>query len=64
MLDSLERLGGKEARKLVRHEEDPKIMKIVCSWPGAFDVRRSLALGFKGDKDFDSFVRQYMADRA
>jgi D-erythronate 2-dehydrogenase len=63
MLDSLERLGGKKARKLVRHEEDPKIMKIVCSWPGAFDVRRSQALGFKGDKDFDSFVRQYMADR-
>jgi len=35
-------------------------MDIVCSWPGAFDVRRPLSLGFVADVDFDAMVRQYM----
>lgn len=64
MLDSLERLGGKEARMRVRYEEDARIMDIVCSWPGALDISRSLALGFRADRDFDAVVRQYRAECA
>lgn len=64
MLESLERLGGAAARECVRHEEDPRIRDIVCSWPGAFDVRRALSLGFEADTDFDSVLRQYMAEPA
>lgn len=62
MLDSLERLGGGEARARVRHEEHRRIIDIVCSWPGAFDVRRARQLGFKSDEDFDAVVRQYMGE--
>lgn len=62
MLDSLERIGGSEARALVRHEEDRRVMDIVCSWPGAFDVHRALGLGFKRDEDFDAVLRQYAAE--
>jgi len=59
MLDSLERVGGKEARDRVTLGADQRIMDIVCSWPGAFDVDRLLALGFRRDESFDDVVRQY-----
>jgi nucleoside-diphosphate-sugar epimerase len=60
MLDSLERLGGKAARARVSLCEVPRIMAIVCSWPGAFDVSRPLALGFEADANFDAIMKQYM----
>ncbi|MBO1073678.1 D-erythronate dehydrogenase [Roseomonas marmotae] len=59
MLASLERVGGAASRALVSHELEQRVMDIVCSWPGAFDVARPLALGFTRDSDFDSVVRQY-----
>lgn len=61
MLASLERLGGAAARGRVRCEPDERTMRIVCSWPGAFDVSRPLALGFSADRDIDSVVRQFIA---
>jgi nucleoside-diphosphate-sugar epimerase len=59
MLASLERVGGAAARKLVSLEPEQRIIDIVCSWPGDFDVTRALALGFTRDGDFDAVVRQY-----
>lgn len=61
MLDTLERHGGPAARALVRCEPDPAVMRIVCSWPGAFDVSRALELGFTADPDVDSIIRQFIA---
>lgn len=63
MLASLERLGGAAARARVRCEPDDRIMRIVCTWPGAFDVSRALRLGFRADRDIDSIVRQFMAEQ-
>jgi hypothetical protein len=63
MLDSLERVAGGAVRGRVRCELDPRIMRIVCTWPGAFDVSRALRLGFRVDRDIDSVVRQFMAER-
>ena len=60
MLDSLERLAGPSARARVRCAVDAKVMQIVSTWPGAFDVRRALTLGFVTDRDVDSIVQQYM----
>jgi D-erythronate 2-dehydrogenase len=62
MLDSLERLGGRTARARVACTPEKRIIDIVCSWPGDFDVRRPLSLGFKVDADFDAIVRQYMGE--
>ena len=64
MLDSLERLAGATARSLVGCEPDPATMRIVCGWPGAFEVSRPLRLGFLGDESIDAVVRQFMAERA
>ena len=63
MLATLERVAGPEARGRVRCEPDPRITQIVCTWPGAFDVSRALRLGFSVDRDIDSIVRQFVAER-
>jgi hypothetical protein len=36
-------------------------MRIVLTWPGAFDVSRALGLGFAVDRDVDSIVRKFIA---
>ena len=43
---------------------DRRIMQIVCSWPGAFDVSRALRLGFSADRDIDGIIRQFMAEQS
>ncbi|MEO1910698.1 MAG: D-erythronate dehydrogenase [Paracoccus sp. (in: a-proteobacteria)] len=63
MLDSLERLVSPDARARVALTRDQRIIDIVCSWPGAFDVTRARALGFGADTDFDAILRQFLADR-
>jgi nucleoside-diphosphate-sugar epimerase len=60
LLDSLERVAGRAVRAPVRCELDRRIMHIVCTWPGAFDIRRALGLGFRADRDIDSIVRQFV----
>jgi len=63
MLASLERLGGAAARARVHCEPDERMMRIVCSWPGALDTSRPLALGFTADRDIDGVVREFIAER-
>jgi nucleoside-diphosphate-sugar epimerase len=62
MLASLERLAGAAARARVRCEIDPIMMRVVGTWPGAFDVSRPVSLGFRADRDIDSVVRQFMEE--
>lgn len=59
MLASLERVAGTEIRAMVSEEPEQRVIDIVCSWPGNFDVSRPLSLGFIRDSDFDSIIRQY-----
>jgi nucleoside-diphosphate-sugar epimerase len=60
LLASLERHAGAPARARVRLDEDPGITRMVTGWPGAFDITRALALGFRVDADADAIVRQYV----
>ena len=61
MLGALERVGGAEARALVTDEPDQRVMDIVCSWPGDFEVERLVKLGFVRDETFDDVVEAYRA---
>ncbi|GAB3927263.1 D-erythronate dehydrogenase [Larkinella terrae] len=61
MLDSLERIAGKETRARVEFRPDPAINAIVSSWPGAIDNSRALGLGFNVDGPFDGFITQFIA---
>jgi D-erythronate 2-dehydrogenase len=63
MLDSLQRLGGAEARARVRPGIDERVAQVVCTWPGALDASRALRLGFIGDDGVDELVGQYMSEQ-
>ncbi len=60
MLDSLERLAGPAVRARVRQEIDERMLRVVSTWPGAFDTRRALNAGFVADADIDTLIRAFM----
>jgi D-erythronate 2-dehydrogenase len=61
MVDSLERIAGRDVAMRIRWERDPRIERIVGTWPGAWDTTRARALGFPGDTSFDAVIRAHMA---
>jgi nucleoside-diphosphate-sugar epimerase len=61
-IEALRRVAGDDAVRHIRDEPDETIMRIVGSWPRAFEARRARALGFQADADFDEIVRVYVED--
>jgi nucleoside-diphosphate-sugar epimerase len=61
-IEALRRIGGEDAVRLIRHERDETIARIVQSWPGAFDARRARELGFRAEQSFDEIVRVHVED--
>jgi D-erythronate 2-dehydrogenase len=59
---ALRSVAGDEAVQRIRREPDELIMRIVAGWPGNFDARRALELGFRADADFAEIVRVYVED--
>ena len=62
MAAALERIAGPAAAARIRWERDPRIERIVTSWPGGWDTSRAASLGFPGDASFDDVVRQYVEE--
>ena len=60
MVAALERQAGPEVTARIRWQRDPRIERIVSTWPGALDASRARALGFPGDDSFDTVVRRHM----
>jgi nucleoside-diphosphate-sugar epimerase len=61
MIAALGRVAGKEAAARIDFGDVPAVQRIVSSWPSRFDVGRALALGFRRDADFESFIRGFIA---
>jgi nucleoside-diphosphate-sugar epimerase len=61
-IESLRRVAGEKAVRLIREQPDPLIQRIVEGWPRDFDARRALALGFRADASFDEIIRIHVAD--
>jgi D-erythronate 2-dehydrogenase len=61
-IDALRRAAGDGIVKLIRHEPDAAITRIVAGWPPSFDAKRAIALGFKADASFDAIVQAYIED--
>jgi len=59
---ALQSVAGDRAVRLIRREPDETIMRIVAGWPGKFDARRALELGFRAEGDFEEIVRVYVED--
>jgi D-erythronate 2-dehydrogenase len=61
-IESLRRVAGEKAVRLIRREPDATIMRIVEGWPRNFDARRALGLGFRPDPSFDDIIRFHIQD--
>jgi nucleoside-diphosphate-sugar epimerase len=59
---ALRAVGGDEAVARIRREPDEAIARIVSGWPGNFDTRRALELGFRAESSFEEIVREYVED--
>jgi nucleoside-diphosphate-sugar epimerase len=64
MIGAMGRVAGREPVARVKFVPDARIQGIVKTWPVRFRTERALAMGFKADEDFDSVVRDYLADVA
>ena len=61
-IDALERIAGHDVVKLIKHQPDPVIQKIVSGWARDFDTQRSIDLGFKAENSFDEIIKIYIED--
>lgn len=62
MIDALREVAGDEAVARIRWEADPRVEKIVGSWPGSWDTARAEALGLTGERSFVDVIRSYLDD--
>ena len=61
-IEALRRVGGEEAVRLIRHEPDPDIMRMIDGWAAALDASRAERLGFVAEKSFDEIIRVHLED--
>ncbi len=61
-IDALRRVAGDETVKLIKHDIDPKIDKIVSGWARDLDTQRAIDLGFKAESNFDEIINVYIED--
>jgi len=62
MIDAMGRVAGAETVSRVRFAPDARIQGIVKTWPIRFRTDRALAMGFKPDTEFESIVRDHIAN--
>ena len=62
MIDAMGRVAGAETVARVRFTPDVRIQSIVKTWPVRFRTDRALAMGFAADPDFESIVRDHIAN--
>ena len=60
MVAALQRVASAEVANRIEWKADPRIERIVSTWPGALDSRRARALGFPCDENFDAVIRQHI----
>ena len=61
-IEALRRAAGQSAVELIVPQPDRDIMKIVDTWPKAFDPQLALSLGFRAEQSFDQIIEIYLAD--
>ncbi|MEU4153319.1 D-erythronate dehydrogenase [Streptomyces sp. NPDC026659] len=64
MLRTLRQVAGDAVADRVTVAPEPAVEAIVGSWPAGFDNARAATLGLTADPDFESVVREYLADHA
>jgi D-erythronate 2-dehydrogenase len=62
MIASLQKVSGAECAKLIRHEVDPAVQKIVDGWPQRIDASRAVELGFRAEASFEEIIHHHIED--
>jgi nucleoside-diphosphate-sugar epimerase len=62
MVAALERVAGPSAVGHISWTRDPRVERIVETWPASWDDTRARALGFHADGSFDDVIRAHAAD--
>ncbi len=62
MVAALEKIAGPEVVKRIKWESDPRIERLVSTWPGQLDTLKAHALGFPRDENFELVIRQHIRD--
>jgi D-erythronate 2-dehydrogenase len=62
MVAALERVAGPAVISRIRWQRDPRVEKIVATWPGAWDTARAQSLGLRCDEDFAEIVEAYLRE--
>lgn len=62
MAQALEVVGGAAASALLDWQIDPKIERIISSWPRRMRTDRAAALGLRPDASFEQVVRDYVRE--
>ena len=61
-IEALRRVAGQAVVDLIVPQPDPDIIKIVDTWPKAFNPQLAISLGFKAEQSFDQIIEIYLAD--
>lgn len=61
-IEALRDVAGNDVVKLIKHQPDETIMKIVEGWPRNFDPQRAIDLGFKAESSFKEIIQVYLDD--
>ncbi len=61
-IEALRRVAGEQAVRLIRHEPDESIMRIVGTWAPALEATRATRLGFRAESSFDEIIRVHIED--
>lgn len=62
MVDALKEVAGEDVAALIDWQPDPKIEKIVGSWPGAWETERGEKLGLAADRNFSDVIRAFIEE--
>jgi nucleoside-diphosphate-sugar epimerase len=61
-IEALRRVAGERAVRLIRHEPDPAVMRIVQTWAPALEADRARRLGFAAESSFEEIIRVHVED--
>ena len=62
MIAALERIAGADVVDRITYDCDPRIARLVDTWPGELAATRADALGLPRDDSFDAILRSYIAE--
>ncbi|SRR5258708_1323495 len=62
MADGLKRVAGADAYKRIQWQIEPRIQKIVESWPGRLSSARARQMGFESDPSMDAIIQAFIED--